>query len=112
MNCLFCHQEMWTDECKDSDLLLKYSCTSIACMVNNDFPRYIVGTDKEEKVCWQEYAIGNFYLKVNANETSIYKLIACMLDDEVKVPYPLWLNDINSDRTLDKVRGLHYILLT
>lgn len=112
MNCLFCQQEMWTDEDRTSDLIIKYSCTSIKCMVNNDFPRYICGTDKENNICFQEYAIGKFYIKVNDYGTSIYELIACMLDDEVKVPQSLWLNSTNSERLLDKLRGLHYILLT
>ncbi len=110
MNCLFCHQELWKDDRKDSGF--KYSCTSIACMVNNDFPRYICEINKEDKMCWQEYALGNFYVKVGDNGTSIYKLVACLLEDEVKVPQPLWLNPINSERTLDKLRGLHYILLS
>ncbi len=112
MNCLFCHQEMWSEDKKSCDLILKYSCTSISCMVNNDFPRYMCGTDSEGKMCWQEYALGKFYVKVNDYGTSIYKLIACMLDDEVKVPQSLWLNPINSEQTLDRLRGLHYILLS
>ena len=104
MNCLFCQQEMWTDEHKKLDFFYRYSCNSIACMVNSDFPRYICSTDKDGAICWQEYALGNFYVKVSDNGRLIYKLISCMLDGEVKIARPLWLNPTNLDYTLDKLK--------
>jgi hypothetical protein len=79
-------------------------------MVNNDFPRYICGTDREGNVCWQEYATGRFYVKVSDKGTRIYKLIACLLEDGIETDEALWLNPINFEATLDKVRGLHYVL--
>lgn len=103
---------MWAEEPGPDLLFHQNKCFSISCMVNNDFPRYICGTDKEGNMCWQEYALGKFYVKVSDSGTRIYELVSCMLNDEVKVPYPLWLNHINSEETLDKLRGLHYILLT
>ena len=83
----------------------------IECMVNNDFPRYVCGTDTLNKLCWEEYALGHLYIKVNDNGTIIYKLISCMLVEEVKIPQALWFNPINSDADLDKLAALHYILL-
>jgi hypothetical protein len=90
----------------------KYSCRSIACMVNNDFPRYLDVRTYNGKIIEQEYATGSFYAKVFPDQTKIYRLMSCMLVDEVKIEQPLWLNSINFENTLDKVQGLHYILLT
>jgi len=109
MNCLFCQQEMWVD---NYQVIKTISCNSIDCMVNNDFSRYRCGTDTLDKLCWQEYALGHLYVKVNDNGTSIYRLVSCMLVEEVKVPQALWLNPINLEATLDRLTGLHYILLT
>lgn len=86
------------------DLFYDYRCFSIACMVNNDFPRYICGTDFKGNICWQEYALGGFYAKVNDYGTRIYQLHSSMLVDEVKIPKPLWLNSTNSEWLLDKLK--------
>ena len=104
MNCPFCQLEMWTEERKKLDFFYQYSCNSINCMVNNDFPRYLCGTDKDDNVCWQEYALGDFYVKVSDYGSLIYKLTSCMLEDEVKISRPLWLNPTNFDHTLDKLK--------
>lgn len=79
-------------------------------MVNNDFPRYICGTDKEGNVCWQEYAADNYYVKVSDQGSRIYVLNSCVLNDEVIWSDSLWINPENLDGTLDRVRGLHYIM--
>lgn len=110
MNCLFCQQKMWSEEPGPDLLFHQNKCFSISCMVNNDFPRYICGTDKDGNVCWQEYATGRFYVKVSDSGSSIYQLVSCMLTQGVRAPEALWLNAINFETTLDKVRGLHYIL--
>ena len=106
MNCVFCNKEMWMEEkvSDGDDLFYDYRCFSIACMVNNDFPRYICGTDKEGNICWQEYALGKLYAKVSDFGTRIYALRASMLLDEVKVPKPFWLNSTNSEWLLDKLK--------
>lgn len=105
MNCLFCNQEMYTDKkISGDDIFNDYRCFSITCMVNNDFPRYICGTDSSDKICWQEYALGNFYAKVSDFGTRIYKLRSSMLMDEVKIARPLWLNSTNSEWLLDKLK--------
>lgn len=111
MNCLFCQQEMWSDkDSKQPLFFIHNSCCSIKCMVNNDFPRYICGTDKEGSVVYQEYAVDNFYVKVSDIGSRIYTLRSCVLDNEVTTPEPLWINAINLQARLDKVKGLHYIL--
>jgi hypothetical protein len=101
---------MWVDEPGPDLLFYQNKCFSIKCMVNNDFPRYICGTDKDDNICWQEYAAGQFYVKVSDEGTRVYRLISCMLTEDIKVPEALWLNPTNFDATLDKVQGLHYIL--
>ncbi len=110
MKCLFCHQKMYLEEYTIGDTSLKYHCSSIKCMVNNDFTRYICILDEDYKLCHQEYAFGGFYVKVNKNGTLIYKLNSCILLDEVKVPQSLWLKPSNYKQRLDKMAGLHYIL--
>jgi len=111
MKCLFCNQKMWQEEDGPDSLFFEYKCFSIKCMVNNDFPRYICGTDKTgEGFCWQEYATEGFYVKVSSEGSTIYRLISCMLNQGVKVPESLWIDQTNLSETLDKVRGLHYIL--
>lgn len=110
MNCLFCKQEMWTEESGPDLLFYQNKCFSIACMVNNDFPRYICGTDREGNICWQEYASGRFYVKVSDTGTRIYRLLSYLLEDGVETSETLWLNPTNFEATLDKVRGLHYIM--
>jgi len=104
MNCLFCKQDMNVGERTKLDFFYRYTCYSIECMVNNDFPRYICGTDKEGSVCWQEYALGSFYVKVSDNGCLIYRLESCMLTNEIKIARPLWLNPTNFDHTLDKLK--------
>jgi len=107
MNCLFCQQEMHKEpKVPIDDLFYDYRCFSIACMVNNDFPRYICGTDSGGKICWQEYALGGFYAKVSDMGTSIYGLRSAMLVDEVRIDRPLWINSTNLDWTLDKLKLL------
>lgn len=111
MNCLFCNQEMWQEEDGPDKLFNEYKCFSIKCMVNNDFPRYICGTSKEDdSPCWQEYAADGFYVKVSSMGTNLYRLVSCMLCQHITVPESLWISADNLERTLDKVRGLHYIL--
>lgn len=105
MNCLFCQQEMSCDKkVNDESLFYDYRCFSIQCMVNNDFPRYICGTDREGNICWQEYALGNFYAKVSDFGSHIYQLRSAMLVDEVKVSRPFWLNSTNFEQVLDKLK--------
>lgn len=118
MNCLFCQQELYSDGLRwyfgtqsvEGTERYKYSCSSIACMVHNDFPRYICETDKDGNICWQEYAAGHVYVKVSDAGSKLYRLVSCMLTEDVQVPEALWLNSTNFEATLDKVRGLHYIL--
>ena len=118
MKCLFCQQEMWNDkpttsvDPKRPDFFIQYTCHSIPCLVNNDFPRYLVGTDQAGSVCWQEYAFDGFYAKVSDYGTRIYKLVSCLLDAEVHTPDALWIDETNYRTILDRLRGLHYILHT
>lgn len=112
MNCLFCNQKMWSEEPGPDLLFHQNKCFSIRCMVNNDFPRYICLTDRDGNICSQEYAAGHIYIKVSDTGSRIYRLVSCMLTEDIEVPEPLWINPINLEATLDKVRGLHYILWT
>ncbi len=79
-------------------------------MVNNDFPRYRCGTDKEDELCWQEYALGGFYVKVSSEGSRIFQLSSCILLQEVMIPQPLWLNPANLSADLDRLAALHYII--
>lgn len=108
MNCPFCHQEMYFDgyalgrfgEYKG------YSCNTITCLVNEDFPRYKCHADQSEMLAQEEYALGDFYVKVFEDYSLIYQLRACMLMDQVKIERRLFLNHINMDQTLDKLKLL------
>jgi hypothetical protein len=112
MNCPFCKQEMYFDGDRKSDLLRQYSCNNLNCMVNNDFPRYLCGTDKENKLCWEEYALGGFYVKVSTEGSTIFQLTSCILNKEVMLPESLWLNPTNLGPALDRLAALHYIIAT
>lgn len=81
-------------------------------MVNNDFPRYLCGTDRDSRLCWEEYALGGFYVKVSSEGSRLFKLTSCILDDEVMLPEPLWLNPTNLSSALDRLAALHYIIST
>lgn len=111
MNCPFCEQEMYFDGAK-AELLHRYSCNNLNCMVNRDFPRYICVTDKENKLCSEEYALGGFYVKVSSYGTRIFMLRSCVLGKEIAVPESLWLNPMNLGPSLDRLAALHYIIAT
>lgn len=103
---------MYFDGDRKSDLLHQYSCNNLNCMVNNDFPRYLCATDKDDKLCWEEYALGGFYVKVSSQGSRIFELTSCVLNKEVVLPESLWLNPINLGSALDKLAALHYIIST
>lgn len=84
--------------------LFYYSCINESCMVNNDFRRYRVNLDGYGNMVYQEYSMDNLYVKVFPKVTLIYRLEACFLHDEVRVPRALWLNHRNIPETLDKLR--------
>lgn len=108
MNCPFCQNELYRDGHEyigNSGWYFKYSCNSIMCMVNNDFPRYkLTVKESDNSISEREYALGDFYVKVSPTRTLIYKLVFCMLNDEVKIERALWLNPTNFDHTLDKLK--------
>lgn len=110
MNCPFCQTELH----KEGNLYVgdenawfnKYVCYTNACMVNNDFPRYKVLIDQDNNIWSQDYSIGKYYVKVTQEGTSIYGMVSFLLQDEVKIARPIWLNPINSQATLDKLKLL------
>lgn len=108
MNCPFCQKELYQDGHEyigNYGWYFKYSCNSIACMVNNDFPRYkLVVKESDSSISEQEYALGDFYVKVDLVNTRIYKLVSCMLSGEVNIARALWLNPTNLDNMLDKLK--------
>lgn len=112
MNCPFCQQDMYFDGERKTDLLRQYSCCNLNCMVNNDFPRYRCGTDKADQLCWEDYALGGFYVKVSDQGSRLFKLTSCLLLDEVMLPESLWLNVANLSTSLDRLAALHYIIST
>lgn len=101
MNCPFCQEELYVVE---SFNYRSYCCSSILCMVNNDFPRYRCAVGESGKIRMEEYSMDNFYVKVDKHGTSIYRLKSYLLTDEVRVPRPLWLNFTNLGRSLDKLK--------
>ena len=81
-----------------------FTCINESCWVFNDFRRYKVHIDGYGTILYQEYSIDNFYVKVFPDVSLIYRLEACFLKDEVRVPRPLWLNPTNIPQTLDKLK--------
>jgi hypothetical protein len=81
-----------------------YSCNSIQCLINQDFPRYKCSTDPSGEISSQEYGIGKFYVKVAGDVSRIYRLESCMLFDEVRIERGIWLNPTNFGETLDKLK--------
>lgn len=87
-------------------IYISFQCAEPSCWVDGEFPRYMgLFNDKGEWLS-QEYALGTFYAKVYPTGTCIYRMMSCMLMDEVKIPRALWLNLTNTDATLDKIRTL------
>jgi hypothetical protein len=106
MKCPFCQEKLWQDGYQKLGIAgwqFDYSCNSISCMINNDFPRYkcSIGPDKMYN---QEYGLGTFYVKVDTTGSTIYLLKGYMLVDGVSLPRPFWLNFTNMAETLDKLK--------
>ena len=80
------------------------SCNEESCWVEGEFPRYMELLDERGNMLSQEYALDTFYAKVYPNGTCIYRMMSCMLMDEVKIQRALWLNLTNTDATLDKLK--------
>lgn len=108
MNCLFCQQEMndFAESMMDSRVLdTKYVCCNMDCWVDRDFPRYVCFVNNGDATpYYQEYALGNFYVKTGRLVASIFRLEHSCLFDEVRILRPLPLNAINSAETLDKLK--------
>lgn len=83
-----------------------YSCNSICCLINQDFPRYKCSTDPKGEISSQEYGISTFYVKVADDVSHIYRMKSCMLFDEVRIERGLFLNSTNLDEMLDKLKLL------
>lgn len=106
MNCPFCYQKMYFDgyvlgvhgECEG------FSCNSIPCLVNTEFPRYKCHLSKDEQIVYEEYALGDFYVKVYEEDSLIHKLMSSALIDQVVIKRSLWLNHTNMGQTLDKLK--------
>lgn len=81
-----------------------YQCNEENCWDNGEFPRYMAMRDHNNNLISEEYIIGNFYVKVYPTGTLIYKNVGGLLVDEVKVPTPIWLNVINIEATLDRLK--------
>jgi hypothetical protein len=81
-----------------------FACNESSCWVDGEFPRYMGLLDENNKMISQEYALESFYAKVYPEGTCIYRMMHCMLMDEVKIPRALWLNLTNTDATLDKLK--------
>jgi hypothetical protein len=109
--CPFCQQDLYDNGLRriigtheEDGEYYSYSCNSINCMVNNDFPRYVDTIDCNGNIFEQEYALDTYYVKVGRNSSRIYQLHAAMLVDEVAIARPIWLNVTNFDQTLDKLK--------
>jgi hypothetical protein len=107
---MYAHQEFKCEQ--KTDLFNEYSCNNLNCMVNNDFPRYLCGYDTQDQLCWEEYALGGFYVKVSSEGSRVFQLSSCILNKEVILPEALWLNPINLGPALDRLAALHYIIAT
>lgn len=111
LKCPFCQNHLWQDGhryIQDVGWSYKNHCSSIACMINNDVPRYVCRVDTKGNLCYEEYALGKFYVKVNhpPGMSFIYKLEHSVLLGEIEIERPLWLNFTNFEATLDKLQTL------
>lgn len=79
-------------------------CVNDSCREVHGCPQYIAVVDKDGNIFRQEYALGNFYVKVFTDVSLIYRMDYCSLWDEVRIPRSLWLNPINTAETLDKLK--------
>lgn len=113
MICPFCENEMRFNSYNHTiqNYIYKqwgdYSCTSPSCwVVDGDFPRYRCGISVSGVLAYEEYALGNLFVKVNIwnKKTYIYKTEACMLLNEIEIPCLIWLNVKNKRATLNKLR--------
>lgn len=105
MNCPFCQDIMYENDRRliTGQVVKKYACHNDSCAVNNDISRYHFSTI-DGKIYKEEYALGNFYVKVFLEGSYIYRLNHCFLEGEISVPRPLWLNVTNTAETLDKLK--------
>ena len=112
MNCPFCKQELnFGGFIQSGDIRINtYACWNGSCWPH-DFPRYKCSyrcsiLEGQENLSTEEYSIDDFYVKVDGrnNSTKISKLVSAILFDEVTVPRALWLNPINLEATLDKLK--------
>ena len=86
------------------DLINKYYCNSLKCMIDADFPRYLCSYSVDNCLIYQEYYIDNFYVKVNEDNTSIYRLEGCILFDGITLQRSIWLDKLNKIAVLDKLK--------
>lgn len=109
MNCPFCNKPLWQTGrqfVEDGNNINYYACWNKECLADKDFPGYKCSQSQENILDTEEYAIASFYVKVDAksNTSKIYKLVSCVLLDEIQIPRALWLNPKNFDETLDKLK--------
>jgi hypothetical protein len=106
--CVFCDDRMTYVSESHQLTHLYYSCHNDSCLVNHDFSRYKIEIDTDEKLINQEYAIDKFYVRVYSehNDSLIYRMQSCMLEDEIKIPRALWLNSTNIVQTLTTIKTL------
>jgi hypothetical protein len=106
MNCPFCERPLAMSILYGNKTFnwKTFRCSEVSCWVNEEFPRYLGTINGDGNFETQEYALGPYYVKVYPTGSCIYKMISCMLMDEVKVPRALWLNVTNTDATLDKLK--------
>lgn len=108
MNCPFCLQVMYFDGyvLGDAGECESYSCNSIACLVNTEFPRYKCVIDTDKVMVQEEYCIQDIYVKVYEDYSLVYHLVSCSLRDQLQIQRRLFLNPTNIRQTLDKLRML------
>lgn len=115
MNCPFCDKELHQfshNHTLDSHVYREwdeYTCRNPVCWVSGgDFPRYECGVSSSGEMVCEKYALGDIYAKVNiwTKKTYVYKVVACMLFDELELPCLLWLNAKNKRATLDKLKTM------
>lgn len=108
MNCPFCQTKLsvvgskWRSNFEP--LLQFFYCVEADCLDLGAFARYSINVTAEGDIIEQTYILDNFYVKVNSEVTRIWKKRYYDLTDEVKIPRAIWLNPINIEATLDKLK--------
>jgi hypothetical protein len=83
-----------------------YECMNEDCFTFKRFSRYKVSVDGYQNMIREEYALGDFYVKVYPEASTIFKMVSFILTDEIIIPRALWLNKEDMNITLTTIKTI------